>query len=97
MWFRLASLWGCTVVEAQAKIDSYEFSEWIAFYRIEPWGCEAFDIRNAMLHYLLSCAHAAKGHSPTVNGSMPPWARDGDGRQTPEMMQQTISGWLGRT
>ena len=38
MWFRLAALLGCGVAEAQARISSYEFSEWCAYYQIEPFG-----------------------------------------------------------
>jgi len=46
---RLAVLWGCTVREAQARIDSAEFAEWCAFYLIEPWGGSADDGRIGML------------------------------------------------
>jgi len=37
-------LWGCTVKEAQARINAREYAEWVAFYRLEPWGTEAMDI-----------------------------------------------------
>lgn len=31
--------------EAQERIDSAEFAEWVAFYRLEPWGGAAADHR----------------------------------------------------
>lgn len=31
--------------EAQERINSAEFAEWMAFYRIEPWGGAAEDHR----------------------------------------------------
>ena len=37
-WFRLAELWGCTVREAQARCDSREFAEWVAFDQLNPFG-----------------------------------------------------------
>lgn len=43
MWHRLASLWGCTVREAQSRCDSQEFCNWRAFWNIEPWGATLFD------------------------------------------------------
>lgn len=45
MWFRLAALWGCPVREAKARISYAEFTQWIAFYTLEPWGCEVEDHR----------------------------------------------------
>lgn len=32
-----------SVREAQARIDSHEFSEWMAYYHIDPFGWERFD------------------------------------------------------
>lgn len=37
-WFQLALALGMSVREAQEKITSREFVEWMAFYRLEPWG-----------------------------------------------------------
>jgi len=45
MWFRLAALWGCTVAEAQDRCDPREFDEWAIFWRLEPWGADAEDLR----------------------------------------------------
>ena len=38
MWMRLALALGCSVREAQARITSAEFSEWCAYYQLEPFG-----------------------------------------------------------
>lgn len=38
IWFRLALALGMSVARAQEEIDSREFSEWLAFGRIEPFG-----------------------------------------------------------
>lgn len=48
MWFRLAALWGCTVREAQKRCSSREFAEWMAYYRLEPWGEWRADYRNGL-------------------------------------------------
>ena len=49
MWFRLAALWGCTVREAQARCNAHEFSEWCAFYEIDPFGELRSDYRSALM------------------------------------------------
>lgn len=97
MWFRLAALWGCPVAEAQARIDSVEFAEWIAYHRIEPWGCYAEDIRHAMRHFQYAYAHSKEGSRPQIDNSFPPWARQKrEGAQDPREMQQAVRNWLGR-
>lgn len=35
----------CTVTELEEKLGNDEFVEWLAYYRIEPWG-EAFEDAN---------------------------------------------------
>jgi len=49
MWFRLATAWGCTIREAQARCDSREFSEWLAFDELEPSGKHLDDLRWGVL------------------------------------------------
>lgn len=43
MLFRLALRLGKTVQQLVSELSVDEFMEWIAFYRLEPWG---FDIDN---------------------------------------------------
>lgn len=45
--FRLALALGCTVKELLASMSKEEFFEWIAYYKIEPWGSVVDGYRNA--------------------------------------------------
>lgn len=38
-----------TVGELLSRISSRELSEWAAYFRLEPWGCEVEDWRFGML------------------------------------------------
>jgi hypothetical protein len=40
MWMRLAALWHTTVDEAQRRCSARDFTEWRAFFALEPWGHE---------------------------------------------------------
>jgi hypothetical protein len=48
-YFRLALAWGCSVSELLSRTSSAELTEWMAYYRIEPWGTEADDIRTGII------------------------------------------------
>jgi len=37
------------VSELLERVDSAELTEWLAFYRLEPWGCEREDWRAALV------------------------------------------------
>jgi hypothetical protein len=39
---------GRGVAEIQERIDAREFAEWMAYYRLEPWGEERADMRMAV-------------------------------------------------
>ena len=43
-----------SVRQAQQEIDSAEFTAWIAFYHIQPFGPERDDIRSALLGFQLA-------------------------------------------
>lgn len=45
----LARSLGMSVRRAQREIDSREFAEWAAEYRIEPWGEVRQELRNGIL------------------------------------------------
>lgn len=49
MWLRLASHFRRTVREIQASIDSQEFSEWLAYYSLEPFGYEIENYRAGVI------------------------------------------------
>ena len=60
MWFRLATVWGCTVREAQERCDSREFAEWIAYDTIAPLGSERTNILVAILSSVMANAFRGK-------------------------------------
>lgn len=47
MWHRLARQRGWSVREAQQKVNSREFTEWLAFEDIEPSAPQRDDVRTA--------------------------------------------------
>ena len=61
MWFRLAALWGCTVREAQERCDSREFTEWMAYYLVEPWGHESDWLRTGRTCEVVASVFGGKG------------------------------------
>ena len=46
-----------SVAEAQSRISSREFAEWMAFYRLEPFGEERADLRMAILAAVIANAN----------------------------------------
>jgi len=59
------------VCEAQERIDSYEFSEWCAYFSLEPFGEERGDIRIAQLCALVANAVGVKGRKSKPEDFMP--------------------------
>lgn len=55
--FRLALALGMTVGELLQRISSRELSEWMAFFSLEPWGCEVEDWRFGMLASVVANAN----------------------------------------
>ena len=51
----------CSVREAQQRIDSREFVQWIALYNIEPWGEVRNDFMVAQLCAIMVNAWRGKG------------------------------------
>jgi hypothetical protein len=49
MWFRIALALGCTVREAQERVNSAEFAEWSAYYAISPWDGYRGDVQAALI------------------------------------------------
>jgi hypothetical protein len=46
-----------SVRRAQHEIDSTEFTEWMAYYRLEPWGDAVADLRHGVLSSLIANAN----------------------------------------
>lgn len=66
MWFRLASQLGATVGELQERMSSEEFTHWIAYFGMEPWGYDIETWRMGML-----CSTSANTAGPKKGGK--PW------------------------
>ncbi len=49
-----------SVRRAQREIDSREFSEWQAYYRLEPFGYDRHDLNNGILCSLVANALGGK-------------------------------------
>ncbi len=47
--FRLALQLGATVGELLGRMTSFEFSYWLAFYGLQPWGDERADLRSGIV------------------------------------------------
>lgn len=64
-WFRLAlAIGGTTVRELQERMSSREFSEWQAFYAIEPFGWLADNWGHAQTASLIANTHLPKNAKP---------------------------------
>lgn len=53
-WFRLAKELGKSVRQAQLEISSAEFTEWQAFYQLEPFGDVVADLRHGVATSVLA-------------------------------------------
>ena len=73
--------------EAQARCDSREFAEWIAFWSIEPWGEQLADLRCGIIGSLIANIHAKEGKKFTVEDFMPVYGESKAEPQSPEQMQ----------
>ena len=69
-------------------MSSLEFSEWIAYYKIDPFGEDRADYRNAIMCTLFGNAHKKKGaRSFRIDDFMPVWEKV---VQSAKSMQKTL-------
>lgn len=68
-----------TVAELLDRMSSREFSEWMAFYSIEPFGEERADLRQALTTSAVANMHQAQTKKPkwTTPKDFMPFLRDG--------------------
>ena len=85
-WFRLAAHLGCTVSELQRRMSSREFSEWVAFYGLEPFGFQAEFMGHAQTAATIVNVNRGKGKPVKVQDFMP--KEPEQQQQTPEQMIQ---------
>ena len=55
---------GRTVYELQSQMSSLEFSEWLAFYEIEPFGWEAYFVGHAQTAAVIYNVNRGKDGKP---------------------------------
>lgn len=53
-----------SVRRAQEEIDSAEFTEWMAYYQLEPFGEERADLRAAIIASTIANAFSKKRSKP---------------------------------
>lgn len=75
-WFRLAWQFGLPVREIQSRIDSREFTEWVAFLMLEPDAGTRADWLATLIAHHISRVEAAMGGRPIqVRGKLIEWGR----------------------
>lgn len=75
-WFRLALALGMSIRQVQQNVDSAEFSEWIAYCNIEPFGEERADLRSAIVaSTIANCNRKANKQAFKVSDFMPMFKR----------------------
>ncbi len=100
-WFRLAAKLGLSVREAQARISSPEFAEWLAFNRLDPIGEERADARAALIALAVTrAAWSGKGRAPRFEDFMPDYAARAAAasptRDAAAAMEQNFTLWARR-
>lgn len=61
-----------SVKRAQREIDAAEFAEWLAYYRLEPWGEERGDLRAGIVASTVANAWRGKDVLPFNPGDFMP-------------------------
>lgn len=98
MWFRLALQLGVPVGELQERMSSAEFTAWLAFYELEPWGYDMDNWRAGMI-----CASTANTAGPKKGGKawsvadfVPRKAAPSGGQSTDEM-RRVLAAMTGKS
>lgn len=73
-------------------MSAREFAEWIAYSRLDPFGNERGDFRNAMLCQLVDSKMPGKGKKLNVDDFMPKFEKALK-NQTQEEIGDTILAW----
>jgi hypothetical protein len=94
-----------TVAELLDRMSSREFSEWMAYYELEPWGEERADLRQAMTTSAVHNSIQAQTKHPkwtTPEQFMPfsekaqtPTAEDG-APAPPEVLKDKLMAFAGK-
>ena len=76
---------GYTVTELQERIDAKEFTKWVAYYKIEPFGQERADFNAAVISSTIAASVGAKGKALKIETYMPDFKKE-QRQQTSEEM-----------
>lgn len=63
-WHRLALALGRTVAELQSSMSSPEFNQWMAYYKLSPFGEDRADLRAGIIASTTANMHKKKGTKP---------------------------------
>lgn len=79
LWFDLSLELGIPVAEAQERVSSREFAEWIAYDRISPIGPKRLDlvVANAAMRIAAAAYQGKQSRRFTVQEFLPPWTKRG--------------------
>lgn len=81
---------GCSVREAQSRIDSREFTEWMLYEQIEPFGERADWIRHGHLMSAICNALRRKGARAAKPEDFMPRPDRGTRRQTAQEIETAL-------
>jgi hypothetical protein len=85
-----------TVGELLHRMSAQEFSEWWAFYQMEPWGCEVDDFRAGLVAATVAnTSRDAKKHKKPFQPSdfMPNYETPPVPEQSPEDHERIMGMW----
>ncbi len=86
-----------SVAHAQAEIDSVEFSEWLAYSQVDPFGEERADLRAAIIASTVANSVRGKGQrSFTPEDFMPKWGNEQHIGQSVEEMKSKMRAAFGK-
>jgi hypothetical protein len=64
MIHRLSLLWGKSVERIEDEYTAEDIIRYSCLYELEPWGCEADDLRSQQLAFLIAQANSKKKLNP---------------------------------
>ena len=82
-----------SVRRAQAEIDSREFSEWIAYHGLEPFGEERADLRAGIVAATVANVHRGRGQRALKPADFMPKPPQRPRRQSLEDMRRTMEAF----
>jgi hypothetical protein len=73
MLYRLSALFGEPVEELEERLTADQLQGYMAYYELEPWGCEADDHRFTHLAYVTAQVQSKK--KLEYKDFLPPWRK----------------------